>query len=107
MWGEHEIEGGPGFDGRLRVWFKTENHMPWLNGVPYVASPDVIEVVDDETGEPRVNTDIEVGDKVAVLVVPRRPQFDTPEGIAALGPRHWGFDVDFQPVETLLAAAKA
>jgi uncharacterized protein len=107
MWGEHEIEGGPGFDGRLRVWFKNENHMTWLNGEPYVASPDVIEVVDDETGEPRVNTDIEVGDKVAVLVVPRRPQFDTPEGIAALGPRHWGFDVDFQPVETLLAAAKA
>jgi DUF917 family protein len=104
MWGEHEIEGENGFAGRLRVWFKNENHMTWLNGEPYVSSPDVIEVVDDATGEPRVNTDIEVGDAVAVLVVPRRPQFDTPEGIAALGPRHWGFDLDYQPLESLLGS---
>ena len=62
----------------------------------------MIEVVDDDTGEPRVNTDIAIGDRVAVLAVPRRPQFDTPEGIAALGPRHWGFDQDFVPLESLI-----
>jgi DUF917 family protein len=99
MWGEHTLVTD-GSSDRLRIWFKNENHISWLNGEPFVSSPDIIEVVDDRTGEPRVNTDLEVGDRVAVLVVPRRAQFDNPEGIAALGPRHWGFDLDFRPVES-------
>lgn len=101
MWGEHELDGDPLTPGRLRVWFKNENHVSWLDGTPYVSSPDVIEFVDDATGEPRVNTDIEVGDRLAVIGVRRRPQYDNRVGIAALGPRHWGFDLDFRPIETL------
>ena len=27
----------------------------------------------------------------------------TAAGIAALGPRHWGFDFDFTPIEALVA----
>jgi uncharacterized protein len=103
MWGEHEIDGNGDARGRLRLWFKNENHLSWLNDEPYVSSPDIIEVVDDETGEPRVNTDIEVGDAVAVIAVPRRSQFDNPKGIEAMGPRHWGFDLDFRPLESLVS----
>jgi DUF917 family protein len=104
MWGEHEISGDRGFGGTLRVWFKNENHVSWLDGAPFVMSPDVIEFVDDATGEPRVNTDIAIGDRIAVIGVPRRPQYDTPEGIGAMGPRHWGFDIDFQPMESFDAS---
>ena len=32
--------GDRGFSGTLRVWFKNENHVSWLDGKPYVASPD-------------------------------------------------------------------
>jgi uncharacterized protein len=102
MWGEHEIEGRDGFDGRLKVWFKNENHVSWLDGAPYAASPDVLEFVDDETGEPRVNTDLAVGDRIAVIGVKRCDQFDNDAGIAAMGPRHWGFDLDFRPIEQLV-----
>ncbi|MBA3717601.1 MAG: DUF917 domain-containing protein [Actinobacteria bacterium] len=98
MWGEHVVEGG---GTSLRIWFKNENLLSWLDGEPYVCSPDLIEVVDDESSEPRVNTDLAVGDRVAVLGLPRPAQLGTPEAIAALGPRHWGFDFDFQPIESL------
>ena len=99
MWGEHVIEGE---SKSLRVWFKNENHLSWLDGEPFVASPDIIEFVDDSTGEPRVNTDLEIGDEIAVIGVKRRPQFDTREGMAALGPEHWGFDFAFRPIEELV-----
>ena len=106
MWGEHVIEGENGFAGKnLRVWFKNENHLSWMNGEPFVASPDIIEFVDDETGEPRVNTDLALGDRIAVVGVRRRPQFDNAQGLAALGPTHWGFDFDFQPIEKLVPTA--
>jgi DUF917 family protein len=103
MWGEHEIEGEANFAGkRLKLWFKNENHMSWLDGEPYVSSPDILEVLDPKTGEPLVNTYLEVGQRIAVVGVRRRPQFDNKGGLAALGPRHWGFDVDFRPIETLV-----
>ena len=27
---------------RLKVWFKNENHVTWLNGEPWVCSPDIV-----------------------------------------------------------------
>jgi len=103
MWGEHEIEGDGEFSGqRLKLWFKNENHMSWLNGEPYVASPDILEVVDAQTGQPLSNTHMGKGQQVAVVGVRRRPQFDNEKGLDVLGPRHWGFDVDFRPIEKLV-----
>ena len=104
MWGEHLIEGSGDFTGHeMRLWFKNENHVSWLDGAPYVAGPDVLEVIDPATGEPLVNSFMEEGQEVAVIGVKRCARFDTPEGIAALGPRHWGFDFDFTPIEALVA----
>ena len=54
-----------------RCGSRTRTTSPGSTANPYVASPDVIEIVDDKTGEPRVNTDIEIGDRVAVLGVNR------------------------------------
>jgi DUF917 family protein len=103
MWGEHEIEGEDDFSGQhLRLWFKNENHMSWLNGEPYVASPDILEVVDPRTGEPLSNTYLEEGQRIVVIGVRRRPQFDNQRGLEVLGPRHWGFDVEFRPIEKLV-----
>ncbi len=103
MWGEHLLEGSGDYAGHeMRLWFKNGNHVSWLDGVPYVAGPDVLEVVDPATGDPLVNSFMEQGQEVAVIGVKRCAQFDTPQGIAALGPRHWGFDFDFKPIEELV-----
>ena len=69
---------------------------------PSAASPDILEVVDPQTGEPLSNTYLEKGQQVAVIGVRRRAQFDNEKGLEVLGPRHWGFDVDFRPIETLV-----
>jgi DUF917 family protein len=103
MWGEHEIEGADDFAGHsLRLWFKNENHMSWLDGHPYAASPDILELVDPRTAEPLSNTYLECGRQVVLIGVRRRVQFDNARGLEALGPRHWGFDVDFRPIELLV-----
>jgi uncharacterized protein len=103
MWGEHEIEGAERFSGhRLRLWFKNENHVSWLDGRPHISSPDVLEVVDGRTAEPLANTYLEVGQYVGVIGVKRCAQFDSPEGIRVLGPRRWDFDLDFVPIEQLV-----
>ena len=87
---------------RLTVWFRNENHVTWLDGEPWVASPDLIEFCDPETGEPLVNTYLELGQELAVVGRRRRDQFDSPAGLATLGPRHFGFDVEFRGIESLV-----
>lgn len=103
MWGEHELDGGGAFEGRsLKLWFKNENHVSWLDGEPYVTGPDVIEIIDPKTGEPLVNSFLAEGQEVAVIGIKRCPQFDCEAGIDALGPAHWGFDFPYRPIERLV-----
>jgi uncharacterized protein len=54
-----------------------------------------------DTAEPQVNTYLEVGDRVGVVGRKRRAAFDSAAGLAALGPRHFGWDLDFTPIEEL------
>jgi len=47
------------------------------------------------------NTYIGEGADVAVVGRRRRDRYDSPRGLEVLGPRHFGFDLDFTPIETL------
>jgi DUF917 family protein len=105
MDGTHTIDGTGEWEGRsLQVWFRNENHVSWLDGAPWVASPDLIEFCDPLTGEPLVNTYLELGQEIAVVGRRRRSQFDSTAGLATLGPRHFGFDLEFSGIETLVGA---
>ena len=84
------------------VWFLNENHVAWLDGKPYVFSPDLIILVDPETGEAYTNTEIKAGDPVAVLGCKAYPAFRSAKAIDFSGPRYWGFDFDYTPIEEVL-----
>jgi DUF917 family protein len=103
MEGFHTLEGEGDFAGhRMKLWFKNENHLSWMDDETYVASPDLLEVCDADTAEPLVNTYLEIGDRVAVVGMRRRDVWDSPKGMASLGPAHFGWpDFPFQPIETV------
>lgn len=103
MEGTHTLSGTGEFAGHsLKVWFRNENHVTWLDDAAWAASPDLIEFCDPETAEPLVNTYLEMGQEIAVVGRRRRDQFDNEGGLAVMGPRHWGFDLDFQGIEALV-----
>lgn len=101
--GFHDVAGDGDFVGKtLRIWYKNENHLTWLNGQEWVASPDLIEVCDADTAEPLVNTYLKEGDRIAVVGMRRRDVWDSPAGLAALGPAHFGWtDFPYRPMEEL------
>lgn len=101
-WGTHTIEGEDEFKNDIiKVWFKNENHVAWKNDRVIATSPDIIVVVDAKTGEPIANPLLEEGDKVAVLGFKARDIFRTEKGVGILGPRYFGFDFDYKPIEEL------
>lgn len=100
-WGTYTIKGQDEYRGHnANVWFKNENHMCWIDDAPAVTSPDIIVLVDSKTGEPVPNPLSEPGQVVTILAFQSRPQFKTQKGIDILGPRYFGYDVDYVPIET-------
>ncbi|MEI7759357.1 MAG: DUF917 domain-containing protein [Thermoleophilia bacterium] len=97
--GETMIEGSAAWaSSTFRVWFKNENLLAWRDGVPDVTCPDLICILDGD-GVPVTNPEVVTGSHVSVVAFPAAPQWRTPRGIETLGPSHFGFDVDFVPVE--------
>lgn len=102
-WGTHTITGESEFEGdEFKIWFKNENHICWKNGDVFVTSPDSINVVDAKTGEPFTNSAIKEGDEVAVIALKAVEEFKTEKGIDILGPKAFGFDYDYSPIEERL-----
>jgi len=104
MFGTTTIEGTGANSGHtLKVWFKNENHMTWLDERPFVMSPDLIAVMDLKSGEPYTNTVLEEGMNVAALGARADEKYRRPEGVALLCPRYFGFDLDYAPIEKQIA----
>jgi hypothetical protein len=102
-WGTHKLKGIDEFKGReFKYWFKNENHISWMDGKPYVTSPDIFSAVDLGTGKPRTNPSIKEGDKLTIIGMKAREQFRTSKGLKIVGPTHFGFDLDYKPIEKIV-----
>ncbi|GAB4537527.1 MAG: DUF917 domain-containing protein [Anaerolineae bacterium] len=103
MFGTTFIIGNGNFEGHtFKIWLQNENHITWLDDMPYVTSPDLIMVMDRETGEPYVNTVLAEGQQVAVLGA-KNERYRNEEGLTALGPAHFGFDLPYRSIEALVS----
>jgi len=105
MVGTTRIQGRGAFAGHtFDVWFLNENHVAWLDGKPYVFSPDLIILANPETGEGYTNTELKAGDRVVALGCKVNPVFRSEKAIAHFGPRYWGFDFDYKPIEQVMGS---
>ena len=104
MFGKTSIDGTGDYAGHtLEVWFKNENHVSWLDGEPWVCSPDLLTLAYRETGQGTTNTLIEAGDDVVAAGMKGLEAFRTEFGLnEASGPRYFGFDIDYVPIEDLV-----
>lgn len=103
MFGTVVIDGTSSYTGhQLKVWFKNENHVSWLDGKPFVCSPDLLTLA-YEDGSGTSNTSIAEGEKVVAVGIKGVEAFRSPYGLDhASGPRYFGFDIDYVPVEELV-----
>ena len=108
-WVDVELRGTERFQGHTyRVYVKNENLVGWLDGELDAVSPDYIYNLDPATGEstPEGNTlgSYPVGQEVVLVGVSAHEKWRTDRGVELMGPRHFGFDFEFVPLEELQAA---
>lgn len=108
IWGDERFEGTGEFAGHtFRIWYKNENHMSWLDGRPYVMSPDCVTVLDAQTGRGLSNFapgDWAWGREVGIIGVPCAPVWRTERGLRIFHPWRWGFACDYRPIEEVISA---
>ena len=105
MFGTTHLDGTGDYEGQtLSVWFKNENHITWLNGQPWICSPDLVTLAYKDTGLGTTNTLIKEGDEIVAVGIKGLESFRTEFGLnEAAGPRYFGFDIDYVPIEELMA----
>lgn len=97
--GKLEIDGFSDFNGQaLHIEFQNENLIASLDGKVVATVPDLICIVDSETGRPISTEETRYGLRIAILGLPATPLFRTPEALAVVGPRAFGYDLDYQPL---------
>ena len=106
-WVEAEFRGVDEFAGHTyRIYVKNENIVGWLDGELSAISPDYIYNLVPETGESNIGVGIggyAVGEEIVIVGVPAPSQWRSEKGIELMGPRHFGFDFDYVPIEDLQA----
>ena len=83
---------------RVTIDFQNEWIVAWRDGEAMAMSPDLICVLDSAAGEAVGTETIRYGQRVTVLVLPPPVVFTTPKGLEHVGPRAFGFDLDYKPV---------
>jgi len=89
---------GPDSGVRLSIDLQNENLIARKEGVAVVTVPDLICMVDLETGEAITTEVLRFGLRVAVIGLPCHPLLRTPEALAVIGPRAFGYDLDYRPL---------
>jgi DUF917 family protein len=104
--GSATIEGGGADAGRLlRLEIQNENLAAFDDGRVLATVPDLICVLDAHTGEAIATEVLRYGQRIAVIAFPCHPIWRTPRGLDTAGPRAFGLDLDYVPVEDIQEAA--
>ncbi|MGM0724357.1 MAG: DUF917 domain-containing protein [Actinomycetota bacterium] len=90
------------FDGgsELRTVFQNETLVATVDDTTVAVVPDLICVLEAESGEPITTEALRYGQRVVVVGISTPDMMRTPEALAVFGPACFGLDVPFVPLET-------
>jgi DUF917 family protein len=82
----------------FRVDFQNEWSIGWLNDEVKVTVPDLICLMDTVSGEAVGTETVRYGQRVSVIVLPAPAILMSPKGLKHVGPRAFGYDIDFKSI---------
>jgi uncharacterized protein len=98
--GEVVLEGMDEDAGsKMVIQFQNENLVAIREGKVLASVPDLITILDSESGNAITTEHLRYGYRVVALGIPCDPKWRTQAGIKLGGPRHFGYDIDYLPLE--------
>jgi DUF917 family protein len=100
--GRVEVEGLDDHRGRtVEIEIQNENLVARDGDRVLASVPDIITVLDSETAEAIHTERLRYGQRVSVVAFPCDPIWRSPGGLRLAGPRAFGYDFDYVPIEEL------
>jgi DUF917 family protein len=95
--GSAVIEGSDADRGeRLKLSFQNEWIVAWRGDKPVATCPDLICVLDSVNGHGIGTETVRYGQRVTVVALPAPAVLTSPRGLEFVGPRAFGYDLDFR-----------
>lgn len=99
------VEGqGPDAGRLLRLEIQNENLVVLEQGMVRASVPDLISVLDSQTARAIATEQVRYGQRVTVIAMRSHPVWRTKRGLQAAGPRAFGYEFDYVPIEELAGA---
>jgi DUF917 family protein len=90
---------GPDLGRELEIRFQNENLIALVNEEPVATVPDLISVLDSETGFAVTTERLRYGQRVTVIGIPTPEIMRTERALQVWGPSAFGYDLPFLPLE--------
>jgi len=65
------------------------------------STPDLISILDHETGQPITTEQLRYGQRVDLIAYPCDPKWRTEKGIEVVGPNYFGYGIEYKCIESL------
>lgn len=102
-WCDWIIEGSGKYSGhKLRIWYKNENLLSWLDDEPYILCPDLVTGIDEDGFEGASNfarDKTHEGKNIIVYGIKAHENWKKPEGLEIFTPKHFGIDLEYVSFE--------
>ena len=92
-------------DRLIRLEVQNENLVALEDGRVLASVPDIITVLDSQTGEAISTERLRYGQRVSVIAFPCAPVWRESAGLRVAGPRAFGYEFDYVPFESLRVVA--
>lgn len=101
--GTATIEGLYDYRGEsVQLRFQNEHLIAMTEKRLLCVTPDLIAVLDEETGLPITTEGLRYGARCVVIGMPCDEKWRTKKGIETCGPSYFGYDVEYIPIEQLM-----
>ncbi|HEV8053167.1 MAG TPA: DUF917 domain-containing protein [Parachlamydiaceae bacterium] len=85
-------------DEKMELAFKNEFLLAKCNGKIVATTPDIIMLLEQETGATIDTEQLQYGLKVHLIALPAPTLWTTPQGLDLVGPGHFGYETDYHPI---------
>lgn len=83
---------------KIEIIFQNEYLVAKYDGQIVATTPDILMLLEQETGTPITSEWLQYGLKVNVIALPSPEIWTSPEGLALVGPRKFGYEIEYKPI---------
>lgn len=89
------------YNGDYSILFQNEHLIAKEGEEVLCTTPDLIAILDLETGLPITTERMRYGSRVVAVAFPCNEMWRTAKGIETVGPKYFGYDIEYRPVEEI------